>query len=357
MMKTSMHLKILSIFICITADTAFAQNDTEKLDINCAVNKTPVIYFKDLQSKSEDTSNFLCTTFKSYIADRTFNAYKVRATLHTFAEDATKALDAFQLDAQPGDNDMDYRPRLTAITSLLSQFDINNMRLPEFRVSAGSDFSDDTRPYGEFSSIENGIFYFNDSDRCGNTQPSASCENLLKDFGSAFSLYRSSYNDLFNNETLLTKLSERWDRFLQVSKSQTSLEVFLTTYSNQSHFKKNHLVGPPPYQIIALHPNLIYDSLKQASDGNQLESGLAVEWIGINYWEWKVPVGASLASIYVDRAGEKDIGHGLQLHFFNKYSVGWAKHGEENSFYITIDLLKMFTDKKSQYESYLNSYF
>lgn len=140
---------------------------------------------------------------------------------------------------------------------------------------------------------------------------------------------------------------------MEASKSQTALEVFLTTYANKKHFKKDHLVAPPPLQIIALHPNMVYNSLEKAADGNQLEFGLGVEWIGVNFWDWKVPFGASLASVYIDRAEVKDVGHGFQFHFYNQYSIGWAKHDHDDSFYVTIDLLKLFEDKRKKMDEYL----
>jgi len=79
-----------------------------------------------------------------------------------------------------------------------------------------------------------------------------------------------------------------------------------------------------------------------------------VEWLGVNFWDLKVPLGISLASTYVDRPEVEDLGHGLMLHINNHYALGWARYDDVNSFYVTIDLLKMFEDKKKQYDKYLD---
>ena len=156
---------------------------------------------------------------------------------------------------------------------------------------------------------------------------------------------------------MLDRLNARWDDFLEISKSQTALEVLLTTQLNRSHFRQNHLVGPPPFQVIAFHPNLVYDDLDMAADGEQKELGLSVEWIGVNFWDWEIPFGVSFASVYADRASVDDVGHGLQFHIYNRYSIGWAKHDGDSSVYVTVDLLKWFIDKRAQYKSYRDKYF
>ena len=45
------------------------------------------------------------------------------------------------------------------------------------------------------------------------------------------------------------------------------------------------------------------------------------------------------------------------LHFDNHYAIGWADHGDEDSVYVTLDLLKLFEEKKQQYQAYLDQYF
>ena len=136
------------------------------------------------------------------------------------------------------------------------------------------------------------------------------------------------YDDLYaeSNQGLLQALNKDWDRFLEVSKSQTFLEVLLTTQFQQDHFKADHLVGPPPVQIIAVHPQVVYETSTSVDD----EFGRAVEWIGFNLWNRKIPLGASLTTVYTTINGERESRHGVMLHIHNKYSIGWAK-GDDDS--------------------------
>ena len=94
-----------------------------------------------------------------------------------------------------------------------------------------------------------------------------------------------------------------------------------------------------------------------ALDRAGASAGLAVEWLGINFWDWKVPFGISYTTTYVDRAGFDDKGKGIMIHINNHYAIGWAEHGDEDTVYVTIDLLKLFERKQQQYQSYLKKYY
>ena len=56
------------------------------------------------------------------------------------------------------------------------------------------------------------------------------------------------------------------------SRHQTFIEVALTSLVHRNHFKKNHLVGPPSYQVIALHPRLIYSHLSEAARADGVDN-------------------------------------------------------------------------------------
>jgi hypothetical protein len=352
-------MKYLNVLlIALLAAPALAE-EKQVPEISCVVEKNPVVYFKELQGKAEATSNVLCKAFKDYIAEGRYDVRLVRKQFEEFSESTVDALSSIQVNGIFDHQNDDYNNKVDKLNKALSNFDINDMHLPNFDVFPGRVSGGEKRPYGEFSAFESddGKFYFKNANECGNFQPETTCKVILEDFEDAFNPYRSSYKSLYNNEEGLETLRRDWDRFLEVSKSQTSIEVWLTTLANRSHFKKNHLVGPPPFQIIAFHPNMIYNSLDKAGDGSQMEYGLGVEWVGINFWDKKIPFGLSATSIYVDREEVKDVGHGIQFHIYNKYSVGWAKHGGQDSFYVTIDLLKLFSEKHTQYEKYVNNYF
>ncbi len=125
----------------------------------------------------------------------------------------------------------------------------------------------------------------------------------------------------------------------------------------KDHFKQGHLVGPPKRQWTALRPNLVYEHVDGDLGGDKTKIGVAIEWIGINWWDKgsspiKIPFGVSVASVYSDRAAVDDVGHGLMFHFNNSYSVGWSRRGGDDGFYISIDLLKAVVDKKATFEKY-----
>ena len=200
-------------------------------------------------------------------------------------------------------------------------------------------------------------FAINEVASCASVSAAASCRDVFEDFANAFNPYRSAYNNVYDNTEALDKLGSEWDRFLELSKSQTALEVLLTTQFQRGHFKQNYLVGPPSFQIIALHPHLVYSYMDDAPDGNNQELGLALEWFGINFWDWKVPLGISFTTTYLDRADFDDTGKGVMVHIDNHYAIGWSEHGDEDAVYVTIDLLKMFQQKKQQYQAYMNQYF
>ena len=95
--------------------------------------------------------------------------------------------------------------------------------------------------------------------------------------------------------------------------------------------------------------------IDHASDGEQMKEALAVEWLGVNYWNWKIPFGISAVSTYADRASVKDISHGLMFHVNNKYSFGLTRNGDDNGIFFTLDLLKLFEDKQSNFTKYRDS--
>lgn len=187
-----------------------------------------------------------------------------------------------------------------------------------------------------------------------------SCSEALEDLSAAIQPYQVNYNAFAAERTvaMLDKLSARWDRYFDDGRTLTSLDLVVTTILENKSIKQGHLVGPPPRQWFFLHPEAVVEYVPDAPDGEQLEVGLAIEVIGINWWERSligIPFGASLTTTYSDRSDIDDAGYGITLFFDNIYSVGWAKHGGKDGFYVSMDLLTLFKDKKSQIEKYRNA--
>lgn len=238
----------------------------------------------------------------------------------------------------------------------LDQGNINSLALPGFSVDRGMD--------GSF------MFHFNDRAESARIQmaDNAACQSqfeltcgeLLEEFRRAFLQYKSAYSRVTADRTLdqIDELSEDWREFLATARSQTLLDLGLTTRRESDHFKQGYLVGPPGRQWFLLHPNLVYEHLSGAPDGFETKPGIALEIIGINYWRksdsplpW--PFGVSLATSFVDRPETDDVGFGLMFHVDNRYSLGFSHYdGGEFGVYLTVDLLNAINDKKKVFGDY-----
>ena len=144
------------------------------------------------------------------------------------------------------------------------------------------------------------------------------------------------------------------------ARSQTITDIWITTLIEKDHLSQGHLVGPMPRQWTALHPNIVIENVRGAASGNQLENALAIEWFGVNWWDKDTspvgfPFGISLTSLYSDRANSDNVGHGIMFHINNKFSFGWASHGGDDGYYITLDLLKLVGDNKKKWKKYIAS--
>lgn len=209
-------------------------------------------------------------------------------------------------------------------------------------------------------------YFFEDFDKwlvvapdktCGAAVQNAPCQAVLADLALAIEPYAINYDAYTTgkNGVLLDQMLKRWDKYFDEGRAMTAVDLFFTTWQESEHLQQPHLVGPPPRQWFLLHPEAIASYVKRGPDGEEAEPGLALEWIGVNFWEksWiGVPIGISLTSIVVDSAAVPDVGHGVTLHFDNTYSVGWARHGEEDVVYLSANVLNLLEDKRTQAEKY-----
>jgi len=337
------------LFLLMLSPLSYAADDS----IDCTIQHPyDGEIFKEFYAKTEQTAGIFCQELmKSRINREDLDNTTARSLLEKYADDAKQALDAKDLSKSAV-----YGDQFNLLKSEFAKFNFKNIKLPDFVVE--NEFGTNNTQ-GFFQSVGGKAFTINQSGHCEAIAPGKSCVDIFEDFQAAFSPYRSAYNNAYDkkNAELLGDLSRQWDRFLEASKSQTFFEVMATTYLNRSHFKKNYLVGPPQYQVIALHPELIYSHIKGGPDGASDHMGLAIEWFGVNAWDWKVPFGISCASTYIDSASIKNKGNGIMLHFYNHYSLGWSKHGSENVYFVTLDLFKMYDDKRTRFQGYLDNYY
>ncbi|RLA73013.1 MAG: hypothetical protein DRG78_23080 [Epsilonproteobacteria bacterium] len=184
------------------------------------------------------------------------------------------------------------------------------------------------------------------------------CKEALSDAACAFNAYSYSY-DMFRyekNAKQLNLLGKQWDNYIQEARAQTLLDVMFTTWMHNDYYSDSKLVAPASTQYFILKPQVVYENVFDAENGDRSKIGLGVEWIGINWWDLKVPFGVSVISIYSDYQSLPSVGHGLLFTFDNKYSLGFTRRGSETGAVVTIDLLKFMQNKKEKLEQYKSSF-
>lgn len=212
------------------------------------------------------------------------------------------------------------------------------------------------------------FFFFTSTDKKGSADLGAdecnqadlpSCKDLFESLETAIEQYKKPYSSLSGTDLSrrTAVLSAEWNRYLEVARSQTLLDALLTTTLELDHLSQNRLVGPMQRQWFAIHPSIVIENVSDAADGDQLVEALAIEWIGVNWWNKKTspigyPIGISLASIYSDRSTVDDDGHGLMIHIDNSISIGWVNHGGDDGVFVTVDFLNLFAKKKKRWNEY-----
>ena len=201
-----------------------------------------------------------------------------------------------------------------------------------------------------------------------------SCLDAVDDVANAFNPYgKDLTNDnLSKLQKRLEGLSSRWDNYLEESRSPTFVDLFATSRLYGRKLGGAEFAEPPSWQFFFMHPHVMYEQFFSGESGDKSKFGLGIEVVGVNYWEgikvyddFKVPIGLSVVATYADYTNRNSVGWGGMLTLFNKYSFGitWRKNkttGHHNkALSVTIDMLKLFNDKKERLDAYkvrLNAY-
>ena len=180
------------------------------------------------------------------------------------------------------------------------------------------------------------------------------CYEVLEDFRVAVDAANADVNriNLAKVSDKIGLYSKQWDKYFTDARSQTPLELGLNTWLYKDELTANQFVLPPSYQVALLHPSIVFEYVSDAADGDQEKEALAMEWIGINWWNLKVPLGLSLVTTYSDRASVDDVGYGVMLHIDNDYSIGVTDHDGDTGVFVTIDLLKLIQGKEKRFKKY-----
>ncbi|WP_156168074.1 hypothetical protein [Vibrio coralliirubri] len=248
-------------------------------------------------------------------------------------------------------------------TEVTNVWPLFGVRFDKARHGSGSPdelYLEDTSPQdGDVLGFE--VDTIANSQRCASEMKCLSPENnanacrlYLDGWASAVSTYKDPIVQVESKiiSGLALAYGKEWDNYFDNARSQTFLDRMVTAGFNRKELTKKEFALPPKLQYFLFHPNALLEYVDDASDGNQFKAALAVEWFGINAWRSCLGAnfgcGASIVSTYSDRAGVDDFGHGVMLHINNSYSLGVTTRDGDIGYFVTVDLLKIFEDKKSE---------
>ena len=289
-------------------------------------------------------------------------------------------LEGFSYDFRPERLNTEAKASMTELREVLGQLDPTGtrFRMPDFDVAevlAGG-------PMQRCMDQEGGCFSFgtslagasqfavvdeDDLKACAEQFPGSGggeagfelrgCYNVFEDLELAVGGYKRGYQAVYarNAEKTFKEISSDWNRFFDEARSMTFVDLILTSYFERKHMRVGYIEGPPRRQWFALHPNVTLQYVDGAPEGERFKPGLSMEWFGINYWDESplgFPVGISATTVYADVPDVDSVGHGLTLHVNNRFTVGWARHGSDNSFHVSADLLSLFQEKEQQFRKY-----
>ncbi|MGB5326892.1 MAG: hypothetical protein WBO58_01585 [Gammaproteobacteria bacterium] len=188
----------------------------------------------------------------------------------------------------------------------------------------------------------------------------ATCKEAIEEFVAIYN-DAQGFHSLYTSKVTGSQLDEieaNWASFLDYSKSQTVLELFLNgqIYKNS---ESAQFRNPPSYQLVFLHPGVVIENVSEASDGQETEEALILDIVGFNNWtqdEWYFPSGLSYGLVYKDRKDIEDWGHALSFYFKSKYVLGITDHDGERGYFVSIDLLELFKDKKKTFDTYKKNF-
>lgn len=203
------------------------------------------------------------------------------------------------------------------------------------------------------------IFEPADENKCTQVSGADLCVEVFEEFIQLYTDIQNLQAEPERLETLkkLKRLRADWDPFLEQMKGQTGLELLINRHAYRNDTDK--FSGPPSSQWIVLHPTVLIENVSAAADGENTQEALGLEIIGVNWWKqdkWYVPSGASVLAVYSDRSEVNDVGYGVALHFLSNYTIGYTNHGGEDGVFVSVDIIKLFQNKKNVFESYKSAF-
>jgi len=252
----------------------------------------------------------------------------------------------------------------------------NYLVIDDIAYKTLADFKVDRAEEGDFEGVKEGsvIFYYADLEKnklvidpskdvvCKTIINGKNCLVVFKDLSNALNTYRQSYVQYVTSTNLasITRIQEKWDSFLTGGRSQTFLDVMVTSFINKGYYKDKKLKAPHPVQYFFMHPSIVYEHLNDTSRGKRDEMALSLELFGVNWWDLDIPFGVSAGWVYSDRENASSVGKSLMIHVKNQFSFGYTWRDKEDGgdgVFVSIDLLKLFEDKKEMLGKYQEKLF
>lgn len=345
----------LSLVVSINAN-AQDSADESKIKFSCFKDTAKdSVYFREIQISARMINQAICNAIliptRKSITDG-FPRDEVAAFGGLVKKDASAKFGSVHLNK--------LEEQLNYFETTLSSGELYPEAMPTFNVQKGTDPREPNYYYfftGDQK--EQGVLTPEEDQKCqADIKLKAPCLTVLEQLDEAVFPYQRNANAFtaYDTRAKLNTLSQQWDSYFESARAQTFADIAVTTLFERNHFKRDYLVGPPDRQWFVLHPNLVLENVEAASDGENTNVALSIEWVGINWWENAIigiPFGASLTSLYSDRPGVNDIAlFGVTLYFDNKYAIGYARHGGDDGFFVSMDLLKAFEDKTKQVGRY-----
>lgn len=325
--------KYLIIFFIALTLNVFAQQNTS---YECKEDSSsPSHYFPEIQQKARQFNRLICTTLKD-----------TASRLTVFPQDSLNAFARFVK------NDVASKFKNMRIDNLQIQLNYfvrvlhEAKKFPVFNVQKSPMLGRGWLCYFTGKQDSAITISVQDDSICSDGF-NGPCSEVLDDLDMAVYPYQINKNSYsaFKTRLQLTTLQKEWNDYFKNTKSQTFADIILTTLIERSLVKKDFLTGPPPRQWFILHPGVAYEYLKAAPDGNQINESFYFEWLGINWLKsplFDLPLGLSYAGFYTDVANIKNFGQGALLTIANSYMLGYVRHGSEDGYVISVDLLKLF---------------
>ena len=238
-------MKYLLIVLCtIIPFLAFAVEsglENNEFALDCEkLEKVETVNFNKLSDKAQEVNKFLCESLLNVnlgISNRELIVEREqRKLLSSFAKLAEQEAMKIAKDVKIDNIEIPF----IEFSKIIAEGDINSKHLPLFSLELVPINGEELYKL-HFSNITKyATFRPADNMKCKKNYFNKNCDQLFDEYGSVVGQYQESYRKLTANETIkqLDALLSQWDRYLGEARSQTTLELLVTTWIESDHFKQ-----------------------------------------------------------------------------------------------------------------------